>query len=491
MYARLKETGHHTVIFAVGGALQQAVNFVLLPVYTQYLTPSDFGVLSLLLIAGSLISLIPSAVVGSSLIRSYYDHQSQNERSVVVSSGLLLSAGLAALLMLSGFYFSVPLAKLLTGDVIYSGLVRIVIVGGAFSSITTVTQVVFRVQGWSVKYVSISLITMLLSISVTLYLVVLQGMSIAGVIWGTFIGGSTSVILSLIVIRAYLVPSFSLYEMRKMVSYGVPLIPTNVVGLLRDSGDRLIIQAVLGPSAVGIYALARRLGQVVQSFVIEPFNLVLPVTIFSAEHDLRAKDLYARLLTYYLLITGFICLIISVSASDLLRLIATPDYWPAAFLVPWMCLASILYGMRGLLGMGIALFRKTYWYLVAVAIGAAVYFGLLVFTVPVWGLIGAAISLAIANGVVCLGYYVPGQRIFRQKFEVGRLMKLTGVVFLLAPVRFLNIEPTWLSLLTKITLLTLGMPLTLFAMQFFDASERKHFSWAIASLRHKVTIFAL
>ncbi len=362
MFERIKETGQHTLIFGIGGMLQQGIHFALLPVYMRYLTPADYGVLNLLLIAGSFVKMIPSATVGPSLFRSYYDYETDKERSMVVSTALFLSITIAGVLLLIGVPLSRLLSVLLTGDSQYAMLTAIVLLNSTLMSANIVALAVFRAQKWSFRYMMVSLGALLVSLGTTIYLVVFQQLNIAGVIFGLLAGGVTSALLSLWMIRYHLRLAVSRLEIRKMVSYGLPFIPANIISFLQNSADRLIIQALLGPASVGLYALAKRFGQLIRILVINPFELISPAIVFDAERDPRAKEFYPRLLTYFLLVTAFIALGVAVLADDVLKLMADPEYWAAGAVVPWVCLAFVLYGARGLVSVGLALKRKTQWF---------------------------------------------------------------------------------------------------------------------------------
>ena len=95
-----------------------------------------------------------------------------------------------------------------------------------------------------------------------------------------------------------------------------------------------------------------------QTLIIQAFSPILPAIVFSAERDPHAKEFCARLLTYFLVATTFMGLGVSVLADDVLRLMADPDYWDAAIVVPWICLAFMLYGIRGLVSVRLALKRQ-------------------------------------------------------------------------------------------------------------------------------------
>lgn len=484
MFARLKETGRHTLVFGVGGVLQQGIKFLLLPVYTRYLAPSEYGVLNLILIAGSLVSIVPSETVGPALFRSYYDYQTTEERSLVVSTALFLTFVLAGTLLLIGILIAQPLSALITGDASYAPLLKLVLIESCLGSLNVVSGAVFRAQKWSGRYAIVSLSSLLVSMAGTIYLVVFCQLNITGVLIGGLIGSIVSAGLSLWLIRHHLRPAVSRVELRKMLRYGLPFIPEGLLGFAVSSLDRLVIQAFLGPTSVGLYALARRLGELVRILVIRPFSLIESAAVFSAERDAQAKEFYARLLTYYLLVTAFVSLGISLLAGDILRLMSDLAYWPASSLVPWVCLGSMLYGMRGLVSVGLALKRQTHWFPISFAVGALINLVLMLMLVPLIGLLGAAAASVMAYAAMCLIRYLAGRRIYPLRFERGRLGKLAvACATTFACGSLISVESLCLALALKAMTLVLGLPALLFALQFFDPVEIGYLKAAGSRLR--------
>lgn len=474
MFQRLKETGKHTLTFGVGGMLQQAISFVLLPVYTRYLTPADYGVLNLLMIAGLLTSMIPWAVVGPSLFRSYYDYETEEERSLAVSTGFFLSTAITGVLLLIGVLFSHPLSMLLTGDSEYAMLTAIMLLGSALSTTNKVALVVFRAQKWSFKYTVVSTGSLFVSLGMTIYLVVFRRLNIAGVVFGSLAGNVVSAFLSLWMVRGYLRLAASRVEIRKMVSYGLPFIPADVISFTWNSADRLIIQAFFGPSAVGLYALAWRLGQLVSILVVQPFSLIEPAIIFSGEEDPRAKEFYARLLTYFLLVTTLVGLGVSLVANDVLRLMTSSEYWAAGHIVPWISLASVLYGARTLVSVGLALKRQTRWFPVSLAIGLALHLCLMFALLPVLGILGAGVSLSIGYLGMCVFRYVISQRIYSVSLEIYRLLRIliaALVLFWFGKTIDIVGMSILMSLTLKFVIVVVGFPILLSLMNFQDPTE--------------------
>lgn len=492
MYEKFKETAQHTLVFGMGGMLQQALGYVLLPVYTRYLTPADYGVLNLLLIAGSLLSAMVVSSVGPALFRSYYDYQSQRDRAMVVSTALFLSLGLSGILLILGFNLSRLLAVLLTGDSQWSGLIRLVLLTSMLNNMNVIALAVFRAQKWSGRYVLVSMASMLIGGGATGYLIVLRHLGISGVIFGSLIGSLVSSIASLWLIRHHLCAAISMVEIGKMLRYGLPLVPENLLGFGLNSVDRLIIQHYLGPAAVGLYALGRRLGQIVQVLFVQPYSLIEGPVVLSMENDVQAKKFYARLLTYYLCIGAFISIGVSLLARDVLRIMAEASYWSASTIVPWVCIGAVLYGLRGLIGVGLGLKRKTVWFPIALTIGGIVGVGLMFAIVLPLGINGIAIAVAVSSLITCLVRYWAGQRIYPIAFEGIRILKLVLVVAILLIIgAAMNIEWLGLSIAIRSLLVLLGMPVLLFSLSFFDSSELGHLQRVVMKVRNTLASYAV
>lgn len=485
MFERFKEAGQHTLIFGIGTSAIQAAGLILLPLYTNYLTPAEFGVLNLLLIAREMIAMIPSTSVRAALFRSFYDYDTAGERAVVVSTALFLAGAFAGILVLIGISMAPWLSLLLTGSTEYTFLTIIALGVGLLKSIDGVALAVFRAEKWSWKYVIVSLSAMLVSLGLTIYFLVFLKLQITGALLGILSANVVSAILTLFLIRHYLRPTISRLEIKKMIKYGAPFIPSSSAQFLQDIGDRLLVQSLLGTEAVGLYALAKQFGRLLQLVIINPFTLIRPALIFSAEKDPQAKEFYGRLLTYFLLAASFVATGIAVLADDVLRLFTPETYWTAAAIIPWICLAYIVVGANGLFSVGLELKRKTFWYPLASLLGLAVYFSMLVILTERVGLTGAGIALALGYLVTVAFGYWRSQQIYPVRLESGRIFKVALVSLILlgvGQVISLWAIPIWLALPVKFCTVLIGFPVLLLLFRFPDGPE-------MAKLQELITLY--
>src|SRR5271156_1388145 len=72
--AVIKEIGtavRHSVVYGIGGVLTKAVSFLLLPFYTHYLIPRDYGVLEILDLSMSLLAMFLNMGIMAAMLRYY------------------------------------------------------------------------------------------------------------------------------------------------------------------------------------------------------------------------------------------------------------------------------------------------------------------------------------------------------------------------------------------------------------------------------------
>ena len=88
---RFKELAKHGVIFGLTSSLQSALSFILLPLYTNYLSVEEFGSYSMLLIISSICQCILYLGASTALGRYYYEYRDKGKEKEIVSSSLCVS----------------------------------------------------------------------------------------------------------------------------------------------------------------------------------------------------------------------------------------------------------------------------------------------------------------------------------------------------------------------------------------------------------------
>ena len=73
MFHHFKRLFKSLGIYGLGDAATSLLNFLLLPVYTRYLTPAEYGVIALLVVLEAVVNILFRWGVDSAFMRLYSD----------------------------------------------------------------------------------------------------------------------------------------------------------------------------------------------------------------------------------------------------------------------------------------------------------------------------------------------------------------------------------------------------------------------------------
>lgn len=461
-------------IYAIAGAAQQGLSFLLLPVYTRFIAPADFGILELLtalstLLFGCLAMGLPSAIV-----KCYHrDCETRDEQASALAMGL----SLAAPGLLTGgfllFAFSDEVSQIALGVDGGAELVRLIAATGVLSSFSAITLAMLRAQERAIAFGVLSLTQVATALLLNLGLVVYYDMGVRGIFYGNFASNLVALPISLVVAlrsaRLSLVPRLT----RPMLRFGLLLVPVTLSGWAVNMSDRYVLRLFSDLSEVAVYGVGYKFGMIVEILVVWPFQLAWPAVSFSISHRPDHRDTYARALTYLTAVLAFVFLAISFATRIALSGILGEGYHDAYRVVPLVALAYALNGIQYCVSPGIHLAERTR-YLTLITVAAAfLNLGLNFLLIPRWGMMGAAWATALSFLLVAVLTGAVAQRFYAVRYEYRRLAKLLVcalVVFIVG----IQVSPqaTIWSVLWHLMAGTAAFPIALAATGFLDVEER-------------------
>ena len=122
----LKKIGQHTLIYSVGNILSRMIGFFMIPVYTHYLTPGDYGVIELLDLTTYFISMVIGVGMSHAILRFYYEYQDQEQRNQVISTAFIFTLGILVLALAVLYPLSQRISQLIFGTVQYRPYLQII-----------------------------------------------------------------------------------------------------------------------------------------------------------------------------------------------------------------------------------------------------------------------------------------------------------------------------------------------------------------------------
>ena len=481
-----KLVARHTSIYGLANVMERAVGFVMIPVYTRFLTPADYGILELIYLTTSVISIVVGLGIESAVSRFYFDYKDERSRGLVMSTAAIGygSVAIAVVLML------LPLSGFLAGEVLDSSnnalWFQIALITLCFNFVMPISMAFLRVRQQSTFLMVTQVLKTLLTLGLNIYFVVVLQTGVTGILLASLITaalftvGMTAYTLS----RTGLGVDFKL--LIQMAKFGLPLIPSNIAAFIVQASDRYFIKAYASLSLTGIYSLGYKFGTLVHQFVTAPFIQIWIPRRFEYFEKEDTEHIYARIFTYFCIVSVMGGLIISLLSREIIMIMADRAYWSAYKVVPIVVLAYIAFSFHYHFNIGILMKKATkYIAYINVANGAlnlALNF-LLISRFDMWG---AAIATLICFIFKAYMTYYFSNRLHKIHIEWRRVTTLFAVGFVLYFCGLLiETGSIWWNLAIK-AVIGLAYPFVLYLVRMFDESEISKFKQIIRTRKISV-----
>lgn len=471
------------------------MGFFLVPVYMRHLQVGEYGVLSLLTITLTVVTIVLKFGLNHAFFRHYYEVKSDSERRSVVGTTVWFlattSLTFTALLVLAAPRMSTAMLGLAAER---SGLLRLIFLIGFFEIITLVPDSILRARFQSGLYSALNIIAFTVQLGLISYLVIKVDASVENVLIGRLGGSIIESAIFFFVVRRELSLKFSLSELRRLLAFGSPLIIGQLAFTLFMMIDRFFIEHYGRDKDVGIYSMANTIVSAVSVLVTVPFSQVWTVMRFSVMDEEGAEEYYSRILTYIVLTSMFLALGVSAVAGDGIILYGLKGYWAAAAIIPLLSLSAVLDGAARVLNVGTTLQKRTIYAPLAVCGALVVNIGLNFFFIPRYGIMGATVSTLLSYVVFCALRFWSSNLFFKVRYQWGRVFTATLIGSLITALFYLvdflrdhyyQSENYYLSILIKAAL-ALSFPFVLLALGFFDDGELRRISEILRMLMNSL-----
>lgn len=370
----------------------------------------------------------------------------------------------------------------------YTLLVRLTIYTGFFNTLSTITFQLFRAKLQSVKFSLVSILRFLLNVSFNIYFILKLKMGLSGVVYGNLYTSILISILTFFLIYKNLSLKISIYKLKNMLNYGLPLIPGGLSIWVLSVADRYFLERFSTTTELGLYSLGSRFSGILEFLIIQPFLTTWPSIYFPLAKEKDAPLTFSRLTTYFLLIGSFFSLGIIALSNPAIKIMADPQYWGTYKVIPLLVFSVLLYGFFSLLNVGIFIQSKTKYN--PLIIGIAAIFNLLLnfLLIPPYGMLGAAYATFFSYLLMDLLAYIINVRVYPIPYEWIRILKIISVTILsLFIINQVQVSSWKRELLYKFLLLFI-FPLLLWVSGFFTSGEMKRAKDFIPELLEKLKL---
>ncbi|MDB6009836.1 MAG: undecaprenyl-diphospho-oligosaccharide flippase [Gammaproteobacteria bacterium] len=324
----------HSSIYAIGNISRQLVGFLMLPLYTHYLTPADYGVVGLLTFALALLEPFFGARLGDAMLKFYYEAKDETQQRLVISTSLVITGVVSAAVATIAFLARAPASQLIFGTAEYAlpvGLMSYVFLTQALESYG-LTYV--RIRRKPFLFISINLSKLVLQLSLNIWFIVYLKLGITGVV------------LSGVISSALYALGLSLYSMyyngatcdiqiaKRMLVFSWPLWVSSLASLYIYSSNRYYIRLFGSMDQVGYYELAARFAGLLGVVIWQPISQFWETERFRHYQQPHARTIFGSVFEFSSMLLFIGALGLSIFSEPVIHFMAAPAFHNAALLVP-------------------------------------------------------------------------------------------------------------------------------------------------------------
>jgi O-antigen/teichoic acid export membrane protein len=467
MLERLKELVRHSAVYGFGSIVARVLGVLLLPLYTRYLTPGDFGLIETLVALSAVLTALVTQAMKSAFFRFYFDSKDDRRRLLVVRTAFWYVVAVSTAVLVGGFVLSQPISWILFGTTSHDGLVIAAFIGlWAAMNYEQMTSL-FRVEQRSGAYVTATLANVAITIAATVLLVVVFEQGPLGVLVGNFTGTLLVYAALLVYSRHALGLQFNRSLYREMNRFGLPLVPSAVALWLTNFSDRFFLVKLSDLHEVGLYSIGVRLASAIV-LLLTAFRLAWPAFAYSIDDDREAGRTYSFVLTYVVYVCCWLALALGLLAPWILKLITTKPFYPAQNVVAPLAFGVAAFGAYVVVQIGTGRSRQTRSNWLVTGAAAVVDVALNFILIPPYGRMGAAIATVTAYTLLFIAMAWRAQKVFPVPYQWRRVATLAVAAVGLTVLGKVLGGPLALALG-----LTAAYPLVLALLGFYLPAERK------------------
>lgn len=389
--SRNKELAKNTIYVAIGSLGGSLVGFLMLPLYTRWLSPTDYGVTDIIQTYSSLLLFVVSFSI-SDAIFVFPVGQTKDNITKYYSTGwlFLFFASLACAVV---FFF---LSLRNSSSSFFSNIWLIYI--------TLISSIILRYSQdfcRGIKKMSVFSYTGIIqSFGIALLsFLLIPSMGVVGYVIASVLACMCAAVFSFIYSKSYQYVSLRAFDkdfLREMLKFSLPLIPASVMWWVVSSLNRPLLESYVGMFAIGLFAIANKLPSILNS-VFGFFQKSWQVTVIEEFKSPDFSDYYNKMFRMIFSVQVLLTIIITLFSRLFITLFTTEDYYAAWIYIPLLSVSVLFSNTSAFCGTLFAASRETKYTFYSVVVGAVIAVIANILLIPWMGLLGACVAICLSH----------------------------------------------------------------------------------------------
>jgi len=449
----LKKLAGQTAVYGLPSIIGRVLNYFLVPLYTLYFEPKEYGIVSEFYAYVAFFTVLLLLGMETTFFR-FVNKSSDKEKTFNQTFSIVLVVGL--LFLISTITFSQNIANWMGYPDLYLFVIcfSVILFVDAISSLL-LAKLRYQEESKRFAFIQFSNISVNIILNIVFICFLMQEendpIGIGYIFIANLLASLTKpILLFKDVIKIRFVMNKD--QVKTMLIYALPLMAAGFAGIINETFDRIMIKRLLASvgqeyaqTQVGIYSANYKLSILISLF-IQAYRYAAEPFFFAQEKQKGGTKVYAKTMTYFVIIVTSIFLLISLNLDLFKWFIPNDAYWEGLVIVPILLLANVFLGIYYNQSIWYKLSNKTKYGAFIALGGATITIVLNLILIPILGYLGAAITTLFVYVSMTIASYYWGQKHYPIKYNLRKVgLYLFSSILLTIIGHFLTFDSTLLT----------------------------------------------
>ena len=424
----LKKLASQTAIYGLSSVVGRLLNYLLVPLYTRYFLPAEYGVVTELYAYVAFLVVMLTYGMETAFFRF-----SKKEETTKVYSTTLISLLISSVVFVGLIFLNSSAISQWLGYANHPEYIQFFALIIGMDAVASISFAKLREQDKAMRFAFIRIVNIMINIGLNLYFIVYQEYGIAYI----FIANLVASVITLLMLFPQMISSSWVFDKKlwkKMMIYALPLLIAGLAGMTNETIDRILLKHLLpntdmAASELGLYGAFYKLS-IIMILFIQTFRFAAEPFFFAQEKEGNSRKIYADVMKYFTIIMAIIFLGVTIFYDVIKGFLGSEYHDERGFLVvSILLLANLFLGIYYNLSIWYKLTEKTKYGAYLSIFGAIITLSLNFTLIPVLGFVGCAWATLVCYFSMTVASYYLGKRHFSVPYQVKRIaLYLVGML---------------------------------------------------------------
>jgi O-antigen/teichoic acid export membrane protein len=419
-------------IYSSGNLLVKGLSLISAPIFTRIFDPAQYGAWGVINVMVAFMTGILLLGGDNAYTRYYFQCESEEEKRTLTATWFAFLAIWGVVAVLVVLPFSATLADWMLGTEGYRAAWVIGLVSSPLAMMNLILAQALRNRFRAKAFTLLNVITAVMTIGLAVLFVIGFNLGVAGALLGAAVASLVMIPVRIWSVRDLLSRRFSFALIRKLLAFGLPLVPMNIAFWLFSNADRIMLARLGSLTDVGLYTITASLTAVIMLLQNAVGQSWLPHGIKVYEEDKAlAADVFKKTMIIFMAGSGFVITGFVALAQEVLFILVPPTYYAAFTAIPFLAAGFVFFTSAHISVVVIMAKNKTVYIMIACWAVAVLNIGLNYLLIPRFGITGAGAATGISYMLFAVSYALISRRLWPVVYP-GTLIALLLIVPLIA-----------------------------------------------------------